>query len=96
VKLTPEQRHHLFLIFKEALNNIARHAHCASAKLTIAVEDRQLRAEIVDDGCGFSEAGDQGNGLRNMKLRAEQMGGRMSVATAAGRGVRLELTVPLK
>ncbi len=96
VKLTPEQRHHLFLIFKEALNNIARHAQCASAKLTIAVEDRQLRAEIVDDGCGFSEAGDQGNGLRNMKLRAEQMGGRMSVAAAAGRGVRLELTVPLK
>lgn len=96
VKLTPEQRHHLFLIFKEALNNIARHAHCASARLTIAVEDHQLRAEIVDDGCGFSQAGEQGNGLRNMKLRAAQLGGRMSVESAAGRGVRLELTVPLK
>ena len=96
VKLTPEQRHHLFLIFKEALNNIARHAHCATARLTIAVEDRRLRAEIVDDGCGFNEAGEQGNGLRNMKLRAEQMGGSMTVAAAAGHGVRLELTVPLK
>ncbi len=96
VKLTPEQRHHLFLIFKEALNNIARHAKCASAKLTIAVEDGRLRAEIVDDGRGFGEAGDQGNGLHNMKLRAEQMGGRLSVAAAPGRGVRLELTVPLK
>ena len=96
VKLTPEQRHHLYLIFKEALNNIARHAHCASAKLTIAVEHRQLRAEIVDDGCGFNDAGDLGNGLRNMKLRAEQMGGRMSINAAAGHGVRLELTVPLK
>jgi streptogramin lyase/two-component sensor histidine kinase len=96
VKLTPDRRHHLYLIFKEALNNIARHAHCATAKLTIAVEDRQMRAEIVDDGCGFSEAGDQGNGLRNMKLRAAQMGGKMTVAAAAGRGVRLELTVPLK
>ncbi|MGA2130745.1 MAG: two-component regulator propeller domain-containing protein [Bryobacteraceae bacterium] len=96
VKLTPEQRHHLFLIFKEALNNIARHAQCASAKLTIAVEDGRLRAEIVDDGRGFSEAGDHGNGLRNMKLRAEQMGGRLIVAAASGHGVRLELTVPLK
>ena len=96
VKLTPEQRHHLYLIFKEALNNIARHAHCATAKLTIAVQDRQLRAEIVDDGCGFSEAGDRGNGLRNMKLRAAQMGGKMTAAAAAGRGVRLDLTVPLK
>jgi len=104
VKLTPEQRHHLYLIFKEALNNIARHAHCASARLTIAVEDRQLRAEIADDGCGFSQAGEpgsdseehQGNGLRNMKLRAAQLGGRMRVDAAAGRGVRLELTVPLR
>lgn len=96
VKLTPEQRHHLFLIFKEALNNIARHAHCTSAKLTIAVGDHQLRAEIVDDGCGFSQAGEQGNGLRNMKLRAEQLGGRMRVDSAPGRGVRLDLTIPLK
>jgi ligand-binding sensor domain-containing protein/signal transduction histidine kinase len=104
VKLTPEQRHHLYLIFKEALNNIARHAHCASASLRIEVEDRQLRAEIVDDGCGFPgpDGGGSGleehpgNGLRNMKLRAAQLGGCMSVHAAAGRGVRLELTVPLK
>jgi len=104
VKLTPQQRHHLYLIFKEALNNIARHAHCASAGLTITVEGRQLRAEIVDDGCGFSPAGEPGsdpeehggNGLRNMQLRASQMGGRMRVDAAAGGGVRLELTVPLK
>ncbi|HUE00007.1 MAG TPA: two-component regulator propeller domain-containing protein, partial [Bryobacteraceae bacterium] len=104
VKLTPQQRHHLYLIFKEALNNIARHAHCASAGLTITVEGRQLRAEIVGDGCGFSPAGEPGsdpeerggNGLRNMQLRASQMGGRMLVDAAAGGGVRLELTVPLR
>jgi len=103
VKLTPEQRHHLYLIFKEAVTNIARHAHCVSATLTVTVEDRQLRAEIVDDGCGFSLAGEpgsggqeqHGNGLRNMKLRAARLGGRMNVDSAAGCGVRLELTVPL-
>jgi signal transduction histidine kinase/streptogramin lyase len=104
VKLTPEQRHHLYLIFKEALNNIARHAHCRSATLTIAVEDRQLRAEIVDDGCGFSPPTDlglgqeeqQGNGLRNMKLRAAQLGGQLCVESVVGFGARLKLTVPLK
>jgi ligand-binding sensor domain-containing protein/signal transduction histidine kinase len=96
VKLTPEQRHHLFLIFKEALNNIARHAHCTSASLTITVGDHKLHAEIVDDGCGFGSEEHQGNGLRNMKLRAEQLGGRIIVDSAAGRGVRLNLTVPLK
>jgi ligand-binding sensor domain-containing protein/signal transduction histidine kinase len=98
VKLTPEQRHHLYLIFKEALNNIAQHAHCASAGLTITMEDHRLRAEIVDDGCGFGPGQEehQGNGLRNMKLRAAQLGGQLSADSAAGRGVRLELTVPLK
>lgn len=104
VKLTPEQRHHVFLIFKEALNNIARHAHCASVKLTILVEDRQLRAEIVDDGCGFGPApgpgsltaANPGNGLKNMKLRAEQLGGRMGVDSSRERGIRLEFAFPLK
>lgn len=103
IKLTPEQRHHVFLIFKEALNNIARHAHCASATLTIKVEAHQLRAEIVDDGCGFSDAPSPettkqehgGNGLNNMKLRAAQLGGRINVVSTADRGTRLELAVPL-
>ena len=38
----------------------------------------------------------RGNGLRNMQLRAEQLGGRLCVDAAARRGVRLELTLPLK
>ena len=104
VKLTPEQRHHLFLIFKEALNNIARHAHSASARLTIRVEGDQLRAEIVDDGCGFNPALSlesaknerPGNGLNNMRLRAEQLRGGINIDSTSGRGTRLELTVPLK
>lgn len=104
LKLTPEQRHHLFLIFKESLNNVARHAQCASTTLTITVQGHELRAEIVDDGRGFSEAPSpgpaeekhQGNGLNNMKLRAAQLGGRINVVSAVGCGTRLELAIPLK
>jgi signal transduction histidine kinase/sugar lactone lactonase YvrE len=104
VKLAPEQRRHLFLIFKEAIHNIARHAHCASALLTIAVADHRLEVAVDDDGCGFSaipasltpHSDQQGNGLNNMKLRAANLGGQMSIDSAPGRGTHLRLTVPLR
>jgi signal transduction histidine kinase len=44
IKLNPEQRRHLFLIFKEAINNIARHANCNAARLTITVDHHQIMA----------------------------------------------------
>jgi signal transduction histidine kinase len=104
VKLAPEQRRHLFLILKEAIHNIARHAHCASALLTIAVADHRLEVAVEDNGCGFSaipssspaHGEQQGNGLNNMKLRAAQLGGQMSIDSAPGRGTHLKFTVPLK
>lgn len=46
VKLTPDQRRHLHLIFKEAITNVVRHARCTTASLTISVEDPRLIADI--------------------------------------------------
>jgi signal transduction histidine kinase/ligand-binding sensor domain-containing protein len=105
IKLDPEQRRHLFLIFKEAINNIARHAECTSVSLDITVSHNQLIAEIRDDGRGFSDvsvteaptngrAG--GHGLENMQSRAEELGGQLSVDSSANRGTCLKLTIPLK
>jgi ligand-binding sensor domain-containing protein/two-component sensor histidine kinase len=103
VKLIPEQRRHLYLIFKEALTNIVRHAHCASVSLTMTVSDHQLVAEIRDDGCGFVSTlpGDGarrsrgGHGLENMQARAAQLGGQLRIDSAPGQGTRLTLTMPL-
>src|SRR5262249_28080571 len=53
VKLTQEQRRHIYLIFKEALNNIVRHAGCSSVSLSFVVDDHQVIAGISDDGHGF-------------------------------------------
>jgi signal transduction histidine kinase len=103
IKLTPEQRRHLFLIFKEAVNNIARHADCANATLSVSVTRRLLLAEIRDDGRGLAcdpqrdpganERG--GNGLRNMQARAAELGGELEIASTPGQGTRLMLTIPL-
>ena len=104
IKLNPEQRRELFLIFKEALNNIARHANCRAVLLTIVIAHHQLSAEIQDDGCGFVAAapmssttnGGSGHGLGNMQRRAALIGGHFSLHSSPGAGTRIRLTVPLK
>jgi len=103
VKLQPEERRHLFLIFKEALTNIARHAGCTSVLVRLTVVGHQLRAEINDDGKGFvaiprSEPGANGrggHGVENMRARAAQLRGRLKIDSTVGVGTRLTLTMPL-
>jgi signal transduction histidine kinase/ligand-binding sensor domain-containing protein len=104
VKLDPEQRRHVYLILKEALNNIARHAGCTAVALSFRIEGNKLRAEIHDNGRGFDVAAASaarqgsrgGNGLVNMRARAEQLGGRLDVDSVPGEGTRLSLAVPMR
>jgi ligand-binding sensor domain-containing protein/two-component sensor histidine kinase len=104
VKLAPEQRRHLFLIFKEAINNAARHSESRSVSLDISLSHDRLVAEIRDDGRGFAiQPGEQlplngrgGNGLRNMKARAAEIGGQLNIVSSPGGGTQLTLVVPLR
>lgn len=100
IKLSAEQRRHVFLIFKEALNNVARHADCSSVLLRINIAHHQLIAEVRDDGEGFvqdiSTNGRGGHGLENMQRRASQLGGQFAIHSSPGQGTHLKLTVPLK
>jgi ligand-binding sensor domain-containing protein/signal transduction histidine kinase len=101
-KISPEQRRQLFLIFKEAMHNVVRHAACARVAMRFAIEGHRLLAEIRDDGCGFapepspSTPGRRGgHGLGSMRARAVKLGGRLDVQTAPGRGTHLTLSAPL-
>ncbi|MBI4474506.1 MAG: ATP-binding protein, partial [Acidobacteria bacterium] len=96
VKLTPSQRREILLVLKEALNNIARHAYCSIASVTIAIIGNQLIAEVRDNGRGFSGTDGDGNGLKNMRERAARLGGSLSVSSSPGRGTTLRLMVPMK
>lgn len=96
IKLAPEQRRHVFLVFKEAITNVARHAACTSAALSIRLSDHQLVGEIRDDGRGVgTNAGRGGHGLANMEARARELGGTMEINSAPGGGTRVKLTIPL-
>jgi signal transduction histidine kinase len=98
--LSPEQRRALYLIFKEAVSNIARHADCRSASCRITFEHHSLVAVVEDDGRGLpAEAqadGRGGRGLGNMRARAAGLGGRLEIESGPGAGTRLRLVLPLR
>jgi ligand-binding sensor domain-containing protein/two-component sensor histidine kinase len=93
----PDVRRNVFLIFKEAVNNAARHAHCSYVAIDLALERSGLVLKIGDNGSGFdpSEAG-EGQGLASMKRRAADLGARLLLSSAKGKGTEIELTVPRK
>jgi|GEM_PF-4170275 len=105
LKLSAEQRQHLFLIFKEGINNVVRHGKgTRSVSLSIRTEARELIGQISDDGCGFTpqepdkarSQGRGGNGLPNMRQRAGQLGGHLEITSAPGAGTQLTLRTPIK
>ena len=101
IQVLAEQRHNLFLAFKEALSNVVQHSRATDLWLAIFLQDGRLLVEIADNGSGFdgNEAQKIGSdGLDNMKSRLEQIGGFCTVTSNAGQGtrVRLELPLPVK
>lgn len=84
----------LVATLREALSNVARHAHASRVEVeVVAGVDVCLR--VLDDGVGLP-AGDlvTGNGLRNMRVRATELGGTMSVAPGPEGGTLLEWRIP--
>jgi signal transduction histidine kinase/ligand-binding sensor domain-containing protein len=97
VKLSPVERRQLYLIFKEALHNVAKHAGASTVSMSLAVKSWRLTASIRDDGVGFDEPaeGETRHGLGSMSARAADLGGWLSIDSAAGRGTEVRLEVPL-
>jgi signal transduction histidine kinase/streptogramin lyase len=96
LKLGPDLRREVYLIFKEGVNNLMRHSGCSSARITIKKLDRSLELIISDNGRGFDldRAGD-GNGLASMKQRAARVGGTLEILSNPGGGTLVRLRVPL-
>lgn len=96
--ISSEVRHNLFLVVKEALNNVVKHAQASEVRLTFHVDESLLLISIEDDGKGFPSppAPSFGNGLVNMQRRVEHIGGRFEIYAEPGKGTRLRLKVPLE
>jgi len=95
-KLPLEFRFHLLLIVKEALHNILKHSGAKKVLIAIEASARELKLRIRDDGRGFDEARiTPGSGLRNLRQRAERIGGELTIRSAAGSGTEILLSAPL-
>ncbi len=83
-------RRHLYLIFKEALHNVARHAQATEVEILLHQDDEQLLLAIRDNGVGFvPDTRDGGLGLTSMKRRAESMGAELGVTSGPGQGTEI-------
>lgn len=91
-------RRDLLLIFKESVNNAARHAGCRRVRAVLICEEREVRLTVEDDGHGFDPlAKAAGQGLGTLRARARKLAGRCDILSApGGGGARILVSLPLK
>ena len=96
IKLGIKQRKDLYLIYKEAINNAVKYS-CASEICTdLRYQNNMFALIIADDGKGFdSTKTGSGNGLINMKSRAQEMKASLDIRTAPGQGTTVTLELQL-
>jgi signal transduction histidine kinase len=82
-----------YRVAQEALTNVVRHAGASCCRVTWSVSDHGLVLEVQDNGRGGA-AESSGVGLRSMRERADQIGGRLEVSSVKS-GTRVTLTLPL-
>jgi signal transduction histidine kinase len=95
-----EWRREIFLVFKEAINNIVKYSKASRVDIVLRRQKNSLQMSITDNGVGFNTVQDQqgavrGNGLRNMRKRAEAMNGSFQIVSAPESGTSVELRIPL-
>lgn len=94
IALPIEARRNVFLIYKEALHNIVKHSGATSVDIALQESGDLLRLIVADNGRGFNgEGGPNGAGLRNMRSRAQALGGSLEIESAPRAGTRIVLSV---
>lgn len=94
IQMGLNKRKDLYLIFKEAINNAAKYSSCTKVTIIIQMDNDEITLRIADDGRGFDTGnGATGNGIRNMKQRAKEMGGNVTISGENGKGTTVLLKI---
>jgi ligand-binding sensor domain-containing protein/two-component sensor histidine kinase len=96
-KIGADVRREVFLIFKEGVNNIARHSHCTLADISLDSDGGLMLLKMSDNGTGFDvDCADWGQGLDSIRKRAEKVGAELNLISTPGHGAMLLVRAPLK
>jgi signal transduction histidine kinase len=104
LRLTLNSRRQIFLIYKECMHNILKHSGCRNVFVTFEISDRDAALTVADDGRGLDFCPEQGrsttsrvgNGLTNMRRRAQNLGGSVDIGNRPGGGCRIIVRLPVR
>ncbi len=94
IKVPLQYRSDLFMIFKEAVNNLAKYSNAHHAWISLYKPNKNFLLEIKDDGVGFDVQNvSKGNGLRNMQERSKNLNGKLDILSGKnGTKITLEFS----
>ncbi|MBS1626809.1 MAG: hypothetical protein JSR09_04865 [Bacteroidetes bacterium] len=94
--LKNKQSRNILLITKELVNNAVKHSKAKHISISCNIKNQQLYFEVKDDGIGFTEfASFEGNGLKNIKSRIDDIKGILTINSTKGYGTTFNYTIPL-
>lgn len=95
-KLPTQLSYQLYLIAKESLLNVQKHANATQVALSILTTDGKIVLEISDNGCGFDPQtkNASGYGLQGITERLRLIGGQLILDSQPGQGTHIQITVP--
>jgi two-component system sensor histidine kinase UhpB len=92
---TMHQRKEMFLIFKEAVNNAVKYAHCSALKVQLSRINGHIALLVSDNGQGFDvNKTSSSNGLKNMRGRAKALNAQFAIESTPGKGTQILLEMP--
>jgi signal transduction histidine kinase len=84
----------LYRIATEALTNVVRHAHARHCRLCVRIDGDEVALAILDDGRGLASDATPGVGLRSMRERAAELGGRVELTAGPSGGLAVDVRLP--
>ncbi|WP_029038752.1 ligand-binding sensor domain-containing protein [Salinimicrobium xinjiangense] len=94
-KMKMQKRREIFLIYKELLNNVRKHARASKVKIKISIMENMFFLSVRDDGQGFDPSMDTSrNGLKNVGERVMKWNGKIRISSAQGQGSVVKIWLP--
>lgn len=89
-----EHAEHVLAVLRETLSNTARHAHASAVEVTAETDGTRLGLRVADNGSGIDPAVNRRSGLDNLRRRATDLGGSLTITPNQPTGTVVEWTVP--